>query len=298
MSAYGWVILCSFIGPLALSFDQKVAFYKVWRYLIPSILIVGIGFLLWDEVFTRMGVWGFNPRYLFGVYLGRLPLEEVLFFLVVPYNFIFILLVLQAYFPNRKTEMIQRIFTWTMGISSLLMVLFYGGGQLFFACYKNNYLKLDEVTYHPPQMWCSDDDIHLRFILKGFDKVVSSACIYHFVSKTSRTGEYKEGEIVSNKNFLKKWGFRKSHYNVVYDKKLISNVVLDDETKEVLECFFNGGDDIIVEINNNFNGDDYSYIQQLNDIVKQTNDIGTFELGNLTITVNSLEEQQNKYIIL
>jgi glycosyltransferase involved in cell wall biosynthesis len=173
-----------------------------------------------------------------------------------------------------------------------------GGGQLFFACYKNNYLKLDEVTYHPPQMWCSDDDIHLRFILKGLDKVVSSACVYHFVSKTSRTGEYKEGEIISNKNFLRKWGFRKSNYNVVYNKKFISNVVLDDETREVLGCFFNGGEDIIVELNNNFNDDDYSYIQQLNDIVKQTNDTGTFELGNLTITVNSLAEQQNKYIIL
>ena len=147
MSAYGWVILCSFIGPLALSFDQKVAFYKVWRYLIPSILIVGIGFLLWDEVFTRMGVWGFNPRYLFGVYLGRLPLEEVLFFLVVPYNFIFILLVLQAYFPNRKTEMIQRIFTWTMGISSLLMVLFHGGGQLFFSTLKTyNYYTISAAA--------------------------------------------------------------------------------------------------------------------------------------------------------
>ena len=147
MSAYGWVILCSFIGPLALSFDQKVAFYKVWRSLIPSVLIVGIGFLLWDEGFTRMGVWGFNPRYLFGVYLGRLPLEEVLFFLVVPYNFIFILLVLQAYFPNRKTEMIQRIFTWTMGISSLLMVLFYGGGQLFFSTLKTyNYYTISAAA--------------------------------------------------------------------------------------------------------------------------------------------------------
>ena len=147
MSTYGWVILCSFIGPLALSFDQKVAFYKVWRYLIPSILIVGIGFLFWDEGFTRMGVWGFNPRYLFGVYLGHLPLEEVLFFLVVPYNFIFILLVLQAYFPIRKTEMVKRIFTWTMGISSLLMVLFYGGGQLFFSALDNyNYYTISAAA--------------------------------------------------------------------------------------------------------------------------------------------------------
>jgi len=133
MSAYGWVILCSFIGPFLLSFDKKVAFYRSWRYLFPSLLLVGIAFLMWDELFTKIGVWGFTPKYLVGIYLGHLPLEEVLFFLVVPYNFIFIYLVLQAYFPNVKTKFIGKVFKWLIGVSSLLMVLFYGGGQFFFS---------------------------------------------------------------------------------------------------------------------------------------------------------------------
>jgi lycopene cyclase domain-containing protein len=133
MSAYGWVILCSFIGPLLLSFDKKVAFYRSWRYLFPSLLIVGIAFLIWDEFFTQIGVWGFTPKYLAGIYLGHLPLEEVLFFLVVPYNFIFIFLVLQAYFPARKTKLIRIIFKWLIGISSLLMVLVYGGSKFLFS---------------------------------------------------------------------------------------------------------------------------------------------------------------------
>jgi lycopene cyclase domain-containing protein len=141
MSVYGWVILCSFIGPLLLSFDKKVAFYRSWRYLFPSLLIVGIAFLIWDELFTRIGVWGFTPKYLAGIYLGHLPLEEVLFFLVVPYNFIFILLVLQAYFPERKTKRISNIFKWLIGSGSLLMVLFYGGGQFFFS-------TLDSYNYY------------------------------------------------------------------------------------------------------------------------------------------------------
>ena len=141
MSAYGWVILCSFIGPFLLSFDKKVAFYRSWRYLFPSILIVGIGFLIWDECFTRIGVWGFTPKYLAGTYLGHLPIEEVLFFLVVPYNFIFILLVLKAYYPNRKTKLIRSVFKWMIGLSSLLMVLFYGGGQFFFS-------TLDTYNYY------------------------------------------------------------------------------------------------------------------------------------------------------
>ncbi|MEY3586105.1 MAG: hypothetical protein RLZZ243_1169 [Bacteroidota bacterium] len=141
MSAYGWVILCSFIGPFLLSFDKKVAFYRSWRYLFPSLLLVGIAFLMWDELFTKIGVWGFTPKYLAGIYLGHLPLEEVLFFLVVPYNFIFIYLVLQAYFPNIKTKFIGKVFKWLIGVSSLLMVLFYGGGQFFFS-------TLDTYNYY------------------------------------------------------------------------------------------------------------------------------------------------------
>ncbi|MDP4761023.1 MAG: lycopene cyclase domain-containing protein [Crocinitomicaceae bacterium] len=125
MSAYGWVILCSFVGPFLLSFDQKVAFFRSWRFLFPSILLVGVAFLLWDECFTQLGVWGFTPKYLLGIYIGHLPLEEVLFFLVVPYNFIFILLVLQAYFPKRKTQAIGTVFSWLIGLSSFLFALIY-----------------------------------------------------------------------------------------------------------------------------------------------------------------------------
>ena len=104
MSLYAWVILLSFAGPFALSFDKKVAYFKEWRFVIMATLIVAVPFLIWDELFTQWGVWGFNPKYLLKVYLGHLPLEEVLFFIVIPYNFIFILKVIQAYFPNRNQK--------------------------------------------------------------------------------------------------------------------------------------------------------------------------------------------------
>ena len=62
---------------------------------------------------------------------------------------------------------------------------------------------------------------------------------------------------------------------------------------------FDKGEDIIVEINSEaFTQQDYMYVQQLNDIIKENNELGVFELGNLKITVNSLEEQQQKYIRL
>lgn len=127
MSLYAWVILLSFAGPFALSFDQKVAFFKEWRYVFLAALIVAVPFLIWDEIFTQWGIWGFNPSYLLKIYFGHLPLEEVLFFVVIPYNFIFILKVIQAYFPNRNTntKRLAPIFAFVFLTSSILWLILY-----------------------------------------------------------------------------------------------------------------------------------------------------------------------------
>lgn len=170
-----------------------------------------------------------------------------------------------------------------------------GGSQLFFGCMKEDYIGIDGYTF---KMFCEDDDLHLRYKLAGFEHKVSSAHVYHFVSKTSRVGKYQDIENESNKQFVRKWGFRKSIYNVVYNKKFIIKNNYDYLDKAI-DLWFNGGEDIIVEIDGNtFTQQDYTYIQQLNDIVKENNELGTFELGNIKITVNSLKEQQHKYIKL
>jgi lycopene cyclase domain-containing protein len=48
-------------------------------------VITALIFIIWDEGFTRMGVWGFNEKYTTGIYLLHLPVEEVLFFICIPY---------------------------------------------------------------------------------------------------------------------------------------------------------------------------------------------------------------------
>ena len=156
MSLYGWVILLSFAGPFALSFDKKVAFFKEWRFVFLASLIVAVPFLIWDELFTQWGIWGFNPNYLLKIYLGHLPLEEVLFFMVIPYNFIFIFTVIKAYFPNRNKRKVSAWFAYLfMATSGLWLLLYSDNYYTSLACFLSLALTilLRNKTWYQDFMW-------------------------------------------------------------------------------------------------------------------------------------------------
>ncbi|WP_242920434.1 lycopene cyclase domain-containing protein [Pontibacter liquoris] len=104
MYIYLYLNIATVLFPLLLSFDKRVAFYKKWPALFPAILVNALFFITWDMFFTSIGVWGFNEKYLVGLYLFNLPLEEVLFFITVPYACVFIYEVLNAYIP---TDLLQ-----------------------------------------------------------------------------------------------------------------------------------------------------------------------------------------------
>ena len=55
------------------------------RRLVLTLVPVGLVFVTWDIAAIAAGHWSYDPAQLVGVTLpGRLPLEELLFFLVVP----------------------------------------------------------------------------------------------------------------------------------------------------------------------------------------------------------------------
>jgi lycopene cyclase domain-containing protein len=83
--------------PLVRSFEAKLQYWRKWPGLFTGIAVMATVFLIWDAIFTANGVWGFNPRYLTGPKFFHLPIEEWLFFLVVPYSCVFIYEALRYY---------------------------------------------------------------------------------------------------------------------------------------------------------------------------------------------------------
>ena len=97
MSVYFQILFFCIIIPFIFSFHRKINFYKKWPEFIKSNIITIIPFIVWDEIFTSNKVWGFNDKYLSGLYIFNLPIEEILFFLIIPYCVIFTYEVINKY---------------------------------------------------------------------------------------------------------------------------------------------------------------------------------------------------------
>ncbi len=106
-SLYLLINIFTIIVPVIFSFHPKLQFYKNWKAFFISSIIVAVAFVLWDIQFTKLAVWGFNPNYVTGIYLYKLPLEEVLFFICIPFSCVFTYHCLNIFYQYKwkpKTE--------------------------------------------------------------------------------------------------------------------------------------------------------------------------------------------------
>lgn len=116
----------SVIFPFLLSFESKVNFKQYWRYLFPATVITALFFLVWDHYFTLWGIWSFNPKYILGIYIAGLPVEEWLFFFTIPYACVFSYQVFNYYI---KKDILDPYLKW---INPVLLIILFSAAFYFY----------------------------------------------------------------------------------------------------------------------------------------------------------------------
>lgn len=87
MAAWSYLAVMAFIfaGTVWLEFALRTRVYRRWRRLLLTVLPVAVVFALWDVYAIGAGHWWFDESMITGVRLpGDLPVDEVVFFLMVP----------------------------------------------------------------------------------------------------------------------------------------------------------------------------------------------------------------------
>jgi len=120
MSTYLLINILIILFPLILSFDKNLTYYKKLPHLLFSISVVSTAYIIWDSVATERGDWAFNPEHLIGISFFGLPIEEIFFFITVPYSCIFIYETVKFYVKEKEIR-VNKIFYWIVAVSLIIV---------------------------------------------------------------------------------------------------------------------------------------------------------------------------------
>lgn len=86
---YFSILFFTILFPFIFSFEKSIQYFKNWKYVFYAFLIVGIPFIIWDSIFNANKIWEFNEDFVIGADIFGLPIEEVLFFICIPFSTLF-----------------------------------------------------------------------------------------------------------------------------------------------------------------------------------------------------------------
>lgn len=121
---YLLINLLSMSVPFAYSFTAHSGFSRHFPRAFLAIIAVAVPMIVWDVWFTAAGVWSFNPDYHLGLELFGLPLEEMLFFVCIPFACLFIYDSIKRFprlaLPERPVRMVLGVLAAVLLVTALL----------------------------------------------------------------------------------------------------------------------------------------------------------------------------------
>lgn len=84
-SNYVWVLVFCLVGSGWLELVMRARVYRRWLRLLLVLVPVVLIFAMWDAYAIASNHWYFDLNQITGIYVGfNIPLDEILFFIVIP----------------------------------------------------------------------------------------------------------------------------------------------------------------------------------------------------------------------
>ncbi|MAP66885.1 MAG: hypothetical protein CMF80_04200 [Candidatus Marinimicrobia bacterium] len=142
MNYYLSILLISISIPFIFSFHKKIEFYKKFNILPKVLMFSALPFIIWDFIFTEIGIWGFNKLYTSNFHIYNLPIEEILFFFFIPFCCLFTCHVMDKYEFTFFKDINFKYINYLL-IFSLFMTLIFNDFRLYtFVCFLSCILVL------------------------------------------------------------------------------------------------------------------------------------------------------------
>ena len=125
MTLYFKLILFTLAFPLLASWDRRFNYYSKWKALFPALLITGTFFIIWDIIFTKNGIWGFSETHASTIKIFSLPIEEWLFFIIIPFSCLFIYECVKYFFDLKNYNKLSQKLLFGLGILLIFIGSYY-----------------------------------------------------------------------------------------------------------------------------------------------------------------------------
>ncbi|AZA57743.1 lycopene cyclase domain-containing protein [Chryseobacterium shandongense] len=157
------VIIC-----FIFSFHHQIKFNRYFGAFLAASFIVGAVFVTWDAWFTEIGVWWFNDQYLLGARLFGLPLEELLFFICIPFACLFTYFCLDKFFKLDWKPLPEKIFVIISIILALCIAFWFREKIYTFITFLSTACSLFILKFLLKVRWIGKVSFVYLFLMPGF----------------------------------------------------------------------------------------------------------------------------------
>jgi lycopene cyclase domain-containing protein len=128
--AYLFFNIVVLLPVVVLSLTTDVKPHRHWQALLGAYIVVSLPFILWDVWAAQAGHWGFSSVYITNSRFMHLPLEEILFFITVPFAMMYVWGVIKKFVADRAVRTVWPLLMLSISaaISVAILMLYFSNG--------------------------------------------------------------------------------------------------------------------------------------------------------------------------